>query len=179
MNCVTSWRPPYHHAASIKPTEDASSHTPHNLGPSNRATILPQTTNARPVPLHEPSHDADTTLHHATPRQPSAPNPTIDNEDPGSDTDSIPELEPADDFDGPHIENDEASSEENQGENHETLEHTDSLDDTGNADTAAAGAVPSHTLGMGNIANPMLFTAFLANIMHESEDAPTSDSPDE
>lgn len=79
----------------------------------------------------------------------------------------------------PHIENDDASSEKKQGENHETTEHTDSLDNNGNADTAAASAVPSHTLGMGNIANPMLFTAFLANIMHETEDAPTSDSPDE
>eukprot|EP00752_Nemacystus_decipiens_P005257 g4771.t1 len=108
-------------------------------------------------------------------------NSTVDNEDHGSDTDEIdeiPELELVDDNDAPIIENDDDSPEENQGENDETPEHEDHLDDTGNADAAAASAVPPHALMMGSLTNPTLFNAFLASITHH-EDAATFDSPED
>eukprot|EP00752_Nemacystus_decipiens_P015551 g13874.t1 len=85
-------------------------------------------------------------------------NPTIDNEDHGSDTDEIdeiPELDLADDNDAPIIENDDGSPEENQGENDETPEHEDHLDDTGNADATAANTVPPHVLGAGAVVLPL------------------------
>eukprot|EP00752_Nemacystus_decipiens_P016750 g14988.t1 len=85
-------------------------------------------------------------------------NPTIDNEDHGSDTDGIdeiPELELVDDNDAPIIENDDDSPEENQGENDETPEHEDALDENGNTDAAAASAVPPHALGAGAVVLPL------------------------
>lgn len=112
--------------------------------------------------------------------EPPLENEDTDNEALGSDTDSIPELEPAQGDDDLALAN-ENPPEEIMGEDQADQPNDNTSEDSSNdAEAPENDANPQHIPWMGNPANPMLFTAFLANIaqqLQESEgDPPPNDT---
>lgn len=185
--------PSSQHEPPIFPTQHlhkATTASNHHAKSTTRAVFRLAIT----LPRHY--RDSITTMppHDELPRH----NPTSDDEALASDTESIPELAPAQEDDAPAT-NDNFPEEDNDNhsdENNGILsdDHNDSHPEENNgnpSDGALAGAAAEATgideplsqfIGANNATNPAMFAAFLANMvqqLQETGDLPPTNSPED